>query len=136
MVYISYSHKDKESANAVKMVLKKNGIDYWMDTDSITIGDDFSCAIHKAIEACDLFLIILSANSQVSNHVIKELDSAISYNKPIVPFQIDNESLTTPFDTMLSNIQRIEAFRDLEKSYDMLIALIRAEVCASSKIPQ
>lgn len=128
MVFISYSSKDADAANAVRMVLQQNGIDCWMAPESIVMGDDYSSAIPKAIEVCDLFLLILSANSQCSKWVPKELDSAISHNKPIIPFQIDSESLTTSFNFMLSNIQRIEAFYDLETSYAKLLAHIKIEL--------
>lgn len=128
MVFISYSSKDTDAANAVRMVLQNNGIDCWMAPGSIAMGDDYSNAIPKAIEVCDLFLLILSANSQGSKWVPKELDSAISHNKPIIPFQIDSEALTTSFNFMLSNIQRIEAFHDLEASYSKLLAHITIEL--------
>jgi len=128
MVFISYSSKDTEAANAVRMVLQNNGIDCWMAPESIAMGDDYSNAIPKAIEVCDLFLLILSANSQGSKWVPKELDIAISHNKPIIPFQIDSEALTTSFNFMLSNIQRIEAFYDLETSYAKLLAHIKIEL--------
>ena len=128
MVFISYSSKDADAANAVRMVLQNNGIDCWMAPESIAMGDDYSKAIPKAIEVCDLFLLILSVNSQGSKWVPKELDSAISHNKPIIPFQIDSEALTTSFNFMLSNIQRIEAFYDLETSYAKLLAHIKIEL--------
>ena len=77
MVFISYSSKDTDAANAVRMLLQNNGIDCWMAPESIAIGDDYSNAIPEAIEVCDLFLLILSANSQGSKWVPKELDSAV-----------------------------------------------------------
>jgi len=128
MVFISYSSKDTGVANAVRMMLQQNDIDCWMAPESIAMGDDYSNAIPKAIEVCDLFLLILSANSQGSKWVPKELDSAISHNKPIIPFQIDNEALTTSFNFMLSNIQRIEAFHNLDTSYSKLLAHIKIEL--------
>lgn len=127
MIFISYSSKDADAASAVRMVLRKNGIDCWMAPESIAMGDDYSSAIPKAIEMCDFFLLILSANSQKSKWVPKELDSAISHNKPIIPFQIDDKALTTSFNFMLSNVQRIEAFHDLETSYAKLLAHIKIE---------
>lgn len=45
-----------------------------------------------------------------------------------MPFQIDNEMLTTSFNFMLSNVQRIEAFHDLETSYAKLLAHIKIEL--------
>lgn len=128
MVFISYSSKDADAANAVRMVLQQNGIDCWMAPESIPMGGDYSNDIPDAIEKCDIFLLILSANSQNSNWVPKELDIAISNRKPVVPFQIDNEGIVKSFNFRLSNIQRIEAFHNLEKAYSNLISHIKLEL--------
>lgn len=133
MVFISYSSKDMDEANSVRMVLQQNGIDCWMAPESIAMGYDYSSAIPEAIEQCDLFLLILSANSQGSKWVPKELDRAISFNKPIIPFQIDNKALSTSFDFMLTNIQRVEAFHDLEASYAKLLSHIIIELNHSNQ---
>ena len=128
MVFISYSSKDADVANAVRMVLQQNGIDCWMAPESIHAGGDYSNDIPDAIEKCDIFLLILSANSQGSNWVPKELDLAISNRKPVVPFQIDNEAIVKSFNFRLSNIQRIEAFHNLEKAYSKLVSHIKIEL--------
>lgn len=70
------------------------------------------------------FLLILSECAQESNWVPKELDLAITYNKVIIPFQIDDEMLTKPFNFRLTNVQRIEAFHNLEEAYDQLLGRI------------
>lgn len=128
MVFISYSSKDADAANAVRMMLQQNNIDCWMAPDSIPVGGDYSNDIPDAIEKCDIFLLILSSNSQGSNWVPKELDFAISNRKPIVPFQIDNEEIVKSFNFRLSNIQRIEAFHHLEKAYSKLVSHIKLEL--------
>lgn len=71
-----------------------------------------------------LFLLVLSKCAQESNWVPKELDLAITYNKVIIPFQIDDEMLTKPFNFRLTNVQRIEAFHNLEQAYDQLLGRI------------
>lgn len=53
MVFISYRSKDADAANAVRMVLQQNGIECWMAPESISMGDDYSNAIPKAIETCE-----------------------------------------------------------------------------------
>ena len=125
MVFISYSSKDFDSAYAVKMMLQQNGIECWMAPESIPMGGDYSSAIPNAVEKCDLFLLMLSINSQESNWVPKELDLAITYNKQIIPFQIEKGNLTKPFNFRLTNVQRIEAFHNLEAAYSQLVCQIK-----------
>ena len=88
------------------------------------MGSDYACEIPDAIEKCSAFLLVLSKCAQESNWVPKELDLAITYNKVIIPFQIDDEMLTKPFNFRLTNVQRIEAFHNLEQAYDQLLGRI------------
>lgn len=127
MIFISYSSKDYDAACTIRSVLENNNIKCWMAPESIPIGGDYSSAIPDAIENSIVFLLILSKNSQVSNWVPKELDVAITYNKSIIPFQIDDGMLTKPFNFRLTNIQRIEAFHNLEIAYSKLLSQIKME---------
>ena len=105
MVFISYSSIDYKTAMMIRNVLEENEIVCWMAPESIPMGGDYSNEIPEAIETCDAFLLVLSQKSQLSNWVPKELDLAITYNKPIIPFQIDNGIITKSFNFRLTNIQ-------------------------------
>lgn len=127
MVFISYSSMDYKNASLIRSVLEENDIICWMAPESIPMGGDYSNEIPEAIEACDAFLLVLSYQSQLSNWVPKELDLAITHNKPIIPFQIDNAMITKSFNFRLTNIQRIEAFQNMDSSYKKLIDRIKSE---------
>lgn len=49
--------------------------------DMIPVGSNYAREIPRAIRECDLFLLILSKESQESVWVEKEVDSAICYKK-------------------------------------------------------
>ena len=125
MIFISYSSKDFDAVVLIKKVLEKNGVSCWMAPWSIPPGSDYSSEIPDAIEQCEAFLLIHSRNAQYSNWVPKELDLAITYNKTVIPFQIDSEMLTKPFNFRLTNVQRIEAFHDQERAYEDLLGRIK-----------
>lgn len=127
MIFISYSSRDYDTARTIKKVLESNGIECWMAPESIPIGSDYAYEIPNAIESCTAFLLVLSKSAQNSNWVPKELDLAITYNKSVIPFQIDGEMLTKPFNFRLTNVQRIEAFRDFGHSYELLLDRIGTE---------
>lgn len=128
MIFISYSSHDCNTAQTIRKVLENNGVECWMAPQSIPIGSDYAYEIPDAIEKCSAFLLLLSGNAQRSNWVPKELDLAITYNKSIIPFQIDDKTLTKPFNFRLTNVQRIEAFHDLENAYDQLLGRVRAHI--------
>lgn len=98
MIFISYSSRDYNTAQTIRKVLENNSIECWMAPESIPMGSDYACEIPDAIEKCSAFLLVLSKCAQESNWVPKELDLAITYNKVIIPFQIDDEMLTKPFN--------------------------------------
>ena len=125
-VFISYSSKEYDKANALKQVLEANEISCWMAPQSIPSGSDYSREIPKAIKSCEIFLLILSEASQVSRWVPKELDNAINEGKIIIPFHTDESNLTEGFNFMLSNVQRIEAFSRLSDAYKQLIDQIKS----------
>lgn len=92
-----------------------------MALQSIPAGSDYSCEIPKAIKSCEIFLLILSEDSQVSSWVQKELDNAINEGKFIISFHKDESNLKDVFNFMLSNVQRIEEFNRLSDAYKQLI---------------
>lgn len=128
MIFISYSSHDYDTAQTIRKVLENNEIECWMAPESIPMGSDYACEIPDEIEKCSAFLLVLSASAQGSNWVPKELNLAITYNKPIIPFQIDDETLTKPFNFRLTNVQRIETFHNLEQAYDQLLGRIRVQI--------
>ena len=65
-VFISHSSKDKEVADNLCAQLEANGIVCWIAPRDITPGGDWATAINNAITACDVLLVIYSANSSES----------------------------------------------------------------------
>ena len=103
-VFISYSSSEHLEASNVCSVLEKKGIRCWMAPDSIPSGADYGESIPKAIAGCKVFLLLLSEKSQLSKWVPKELDCAITNERIIIPFHLDNSQLKQAFDFRLSNI--------------------------------
>lgn len=124
-VFFSYNSADRAQANQIKNILETNGISCWIAPESIESGSDYATSIPCAIGECSVFLLLLSANSQKSIWVKKELDTAINLEKKIIPFQIDSADLVAPFNFYLSNIQRIEAYNHISDSLEELVSLIR-----------
>ena len=93
-VFISYSTQEAQWACELRDLLTRMGREVWMAPESIPVGSDYAYEIPNAIESCTAFLLVLSKSAQNSNWVPKELDLAITYNKSVIPFQIDGEMLT------------------------------------------
>lgn len=124
-VFISYSTEDKPAAEQTLNVLQTNGFTCWMAPSSIGAGGNYARCIPPAIRNCDVFVLLLSKNAQLSKYVPIELDFAVKYDKFIIPFRIDESKLNDEFDFFLSRRQRIEAFLELDQAYDEMITSMR-----------
>ena len=106
-VFISYSSSEYNEAKHTRNILTENGFFCWMAPESIPAGSDYSAEIEDAIRSCGVFVLILSAQSQQSIWVPKELGMAISCGKTVLPFHIDSSDIVKPFTFHLTNVQRI-----------------------------
>ena len=109
LVFISYSSKDVVLANKVVSYLEEQGYPCWIAPRNITSGHDYTDMINEAIQGCRAVVLIVSDRSVQSQWVKKELSTAVSYNKPILPFRISHVELTGGLQFMLNNVQWIDA---------------------------
>ena len=109
-VFISYSRKDMDAANALCLVLDSAGVSYWIDRN-IHGSANFLSEITHNIRHCKVVVFIASPNSAVSPWAQKEILFALKHKKEIVPYRIsdfcfeDNDEL----DFIFTNIQWIES---------------------------
>ena len=105
-VFISYSRKDTNEAQALCRALKANGVSYWID-ESIHGSANFLTEIVSRIKECRVVVFIASANSAASEWTQKEILYALKHKKEIIPYKIgefsfdDNDEL----DFVFTNIQ-------------------------------
>ena len=131
-VFVSYSSEDRKLVNTIVNMLKEEGIRYWKAPEMIPAGSSYAREIPRAIKECEVFLLILSRTSQKSIWVEKEIDSAISHRKTIIPFQIDDIPLCDTFRFYLNNVQMISYVLDKEHAFvdlkNQLRQLVKSQV--------
>jgi uncharacterized RDD family membrane protein YckC len=88
-VFISYSSKDKQIADAACAYLEHEGISCWIAPRNIEPGRVFHSAIVDAIIQSPVMVLIFSSNSNESPHVLREVSLACENNIIIVPFRIE-----------------------------------------------
>lgn len=113
-VFISYKVEEFDQALWVKNHLEENGVSCWMAPMSIRGGMSYAQEIPKAIADSSVFVLILSEKAQASKWVPRELDQAINCGKVIMPFVLEDCPLRNDFSFYLTNVQRYDAFRDME----------------------
>ena len=125
-VFVSYSNKDKNVANAVVAGLEGEGIRCWIAPRDITPGRSWGEAINEAIEGSRFMVIVLSANSNQSKQVVREVERAVAHNVIIIPFRIEDIDPTGAMAYFLSTEHWLDALTPpLEKHIQKLVQTIK-----------
>lgn len=95
--FISYSSADQIIANEIVNKLKSQGVSTWMAPIDVAPGNSYADSIYYAIEGAPVFLVLMSANSNDSVHVARELEIADQMKKRVVPISLEEFSATGAF---------------------------------------
>lgn len=109
-VFISYSSRQSIIANQICQYLRNQGISVWMAPESIPPSSSYPKVINIAIRKCQICLLIFSNTASKSKWVKKEILQSINYDKPIIPFRIEDTTSSDDLDFLLVDTQSIDAF--------------------------
>src|SRR5580765_4588761 len=125
-VFLSYAAADKATALAVLAGLEGNGVRCWIAPRDIPAGSEYGEQIVGAIKACHIMVVIFSASANTSPHVRREVERAVSAQRPIVPFRVENVAPTGAMEYALSNTHWLDALSaPLEPHITALVATAR-----------
>jgi hypothetical protein len=110
-IFVSYSSEDKAVADAVVSALENSGLRCWVAPRDIKPSADWGDSITEAISACKMVLLIFSGHSNRSKHVRDEIYLAISEEKTILPFRIENLDPTGSMRLHLSSRHWLDAYQ-------------------------
>ena len=94
-IFISYSTKDKTIADAVCAKLEEGGIRAWIAPRDVPAGTNFAESIIDAINSCQVFVLIWSADTNTSQHILNEVNQAFNQGITIIPFRIQDVQPTS-----------------------------------------
>lgn len=77
-IFLSHCHSDKSFVNLLAMRLKCMGIETWVDTAVMRIGDSLIDKIQEGINSVDYLGVVLTPESVASKWVNQELKAALS----------------------------------------------------------
>ncbi|WP_458789469.1 toll/interleukin-1 receptor domain-containing protein, partial [Adonisia turfae] len=84
-VFLSYSEKDRELMDRLRLALMREGFTTWINRTDIRVGGDFQTEINKGIEEASYMVYLMSPKSLESKYCQQELDYARKLNKKIIP---------------------------------------------------
>ncbi|MBQ3900563.1 MAG: TIR domain-containing protein, partial [Clostridia bacterium] len=136
--FISYSSKNQSAADALRDLLNEKGIDTWMAPGDIPAGSSYMKEINHALKDCSCLVLLLSVAAQSSEWVIKEVERAVNYHKPVIPVQIEDVMLNDEFEFVLGScqvvaVQKIDMDSDETKK---ILNSVSAATGVSRETPQ
>ncbi len=127
-VFISYAEEDKSVADAVCQALEDSGVRCWYAPRNVPYAVDYEEAIVDAISESRLMLLILSAHSNKSSHVKREVQNACREETyiPVLPFQIADLQLNKSLRYYIGSVQWLKALTPpLEKHLKELVEYVQ-----------
>jgi hypothetical protein len=88
-IFISYSHRDKPTADAICAGLESQGIRCWVAPRDVLPGADYAESIIDAIEGSEAMVLVFSSHANTSPHLRKEVERAVNKAIPIIPVRIE-----------------------------------------------
>ncbi len=125
-VMISYSEDDENFARKVYESLRANGVQCWIGYENIQRAESWPASISRAIRQCNIFLLILTPNSNTSRQVVRELTEADRLGKVLYCYQTSDFVISDDIMYFFTSIQRLEAFRyEPKKAISILLKDIK-----------
>ena len=126
VAFISHSSEDKAVGETVCRFLESHGISCWIAPRDVTPGKNYGAAIVDAIDECDVFILVLSAKSNKSGQVVREVERAASTNSVIIPLRVEPVQPSRDLEFYVSSSHWLDAAqKPLEKHLNALVDAIR-----------
>ncbi len=123
-IFISYSHKDRDTVLPILKKLYESGWKIWYD-EGLTIGDRYDETLEEHVRNCSAFLLFVSENSVNSYYCIEnEIPWATEYSKPIIKCILD-EGLD--YDIREDAVAATVTEADIEPALENVSGLTRGE---------
>lgn len=131
-IFTSYSPRDSQQANAVCTALEAAETTCWIAPRDVIEGENWAHQIVDAVNCSDLVVLLLSAGSNDSQDVCREINRACSRKLRILTVRIENVMPTGDLEYYLSNAQWLDAFEGpIESHLEALLEVVRTPPAVS-----
>jgi TIR domain/Bacterial SH3 domain len=103
-VFVSHSHEDLPAADLMVGALEERGVTCWVAPRDVPPGGSYAEALLNAIESASCFVLIYSKHSNVSSHVLREVERALTFGLNIVPVRFDDSAPSKSLDYLLATV--------------------------------
>jgi hypothetical protein len=140
LVFVSHSRHDAEIALAILAALETRGLPCWIAPRDVTPGAPWAGEIVRAIERCDIMVLVYSPASDRSRQVQREVERAIHLGKTVLPFRLQPFSMSDEMQYFLSTTHWLEAYPPplesrIQQLSDAVFRLLRPTMPHSGSVP-
>ena len=126
-IFISYSQPDRDCAFELVARVEAYGIPVWIAPRDVSPSADWAAEIIDAIAAARVMVLVLSASSNDSPQVRREVERAVNRQVRILPFRIADVLPSKSLEYFLSSQHWLDAFPPpREPHYRRLCATLEA----------
>ncbi|MES2151158.1 MAG: toll/interleukin-1 receptor domain-containing protein [Pseudomonadota bacterium] len=108
-VFLSHSNADKRHAEAICGALEARAIHCWVAPRDIRPGADWAEAIIDAMDQARVLVLVLSAQSNSSPQVRREVERAVNKGLSLLTFRIEDVALSKSLEYFLSTQHWLDA---------------------------
>ena len=125
-VFISYASVDKPVADAMCARIEAQNIRCWIAPRDVPPGKNFPEAIIDGIVGSKIMVVIFSSHANKSEHVIREVTTAMNKSLTIIPFRIEDVMPSKSMEYLIGTPHWLNALTPpLEDHLDTLITTIK-----------
>ena len=109
--FISYEKADATPAGELCALLEEGGLTCWIAPRDIPPGASYAATLYNGVAEASALVLLLSATTNDSPHVLREVELAVSKRPPIpiITVRLDTSDPSPDFKYHLTSLQWIEA---------------------------
>ena len=112
-LFISYATENKNIADYIVERIEKRGYRCFIAPRDIQTGSEYAVEIIRGISNSTAVLLVFSSKSDKSHYVLREINSAVSRNRPIIPLRIEDFLPSEAMEFYLGPTHCLDAFPEI-----------------------
>lgn len=123
-LFISYATENKDIADYLVEKIEKRGYKCFIAPRNIRTGAEYAVEIIRGISNSTAVLLVFSSKSDKSHYVLREINSAVSRNRPIIPLRIEDFLPSEAMEFYLGPTHWLDAFpKVLDVHLDKVVSI-------------
>jgi len=108
-VFISYSSKNKTTADAVCAMLEIEGIRCWIAPRDVVPGMEWGECIIDAIQQARVMVLVFTADANASPQIRREVERAVNHGVAILPVRVEDVLPAKALEYFIGNVHWLDA---------------------------